>query len=182
MGSLLLTAAAAFAATNLDDILLLCLLFGRTDTPKDKARIALGQCLGLAALTLLGWLGGRGLAALPEAVLRLLGLVPLALGLRMMLRRQEEASAALPLSALGVAGLALANGGDNLGVYAPLFAQLTLGESALTALVFGLMTLLWCFLGATLSGLPPVERFLRRWGRELAPVVLVLLGISILMG
>ncbi len=171
-------AAAAFAATNLDDILLLCLLFSRAN----KGKVALGQCLGMGTLTLLSLLGGRGLGLLPDGALGLLGLVPLALGLRMLAAKEGSDRAELPLSALGVAGLALANGGDNLGVWMPLFARLSAGERAVTVLVFALLTGLWCVLGAFLARLPALERFLRRWGHRLVPVVLVLLGVSMLAG
>ncbi len=182
MGRLLARAAAAFAATNLDDILLLCLLFGRAKTAKDKGKIALGQVLGLLTLTLVSLLGGLGLGALPKGALRLLGLVPVALAARMLLWQDREQGSALPMSVLGVAGLAVANGGDNLGVYLPLFAQMTVGECLLTAALFTALSGLWCLLGASLARLPLLEEFLRRWGDKLVPVVFLLLGISILLG
>ncbi len=181
MHGVLWTGIAAFAATNLDDLLLLCLLFGQAGTSADRRRIALGQVLGLTVLTVVSLLGGLGLGQLPAGILRLLGLVPIALGLRMLFGKTEERSAGLSLSVRGVAALAVANGGDNLGLYLPLFAQRTPGGCLLTAAIFLLMAGLWCLLGAFLAKLPPLERFLRRWGGKMVPAVFLLLGVSILL-
>ena len=40
---IILTAAASFAATNLDDILILTLLFSQAETRPDRLRIIAGQ-------------------------------------------------------------------------------------------------------------------------------------------
>ncbi len=182
MTALLAAAAAAFAATNLDDLLLLCLLFGRADSRRDKGRIALGQVLGLTVLTGISLLCALGLAALPHKWLRLLGLVPIALAIRLLLAKDREAAGSLPLSVTGVTALAVANGGDNLGVYIPYFAQLTGPELTLAALLFVALAGLWCLLALWLIRLPALRAFLGRWSERLVPVVFLLLGIGILLG
>ena len=181
-----ISAALSFAATNLDDILLLMLLFSAAKSAAHRRRIALGQFLGIGILTAAALLGGVGLSLLPDAVLRLLGLVPMYLGVRMLLQRRDaDAPAAIPAgagSALSVALLTVANGGDNLGVYLPLFAGYTLAQSLLTVVIFGALTGLWCLLAQGLISLPGLGETLRRRGSVLVPWVLILLGLYILLG
>lgn len=178
------TAVVSFAATNLDDILILMLLFSAVKDPRQSRRILLGQFLGVGILTGGSLLGAAGLGLLPELFLRLLGLVPFGLGLRAWMQRNRPAEeAASPAGAgplFSTALLTVANGGDNLGVYLPLFAGYTWQQSALVVLVFGLMTGIWCLLGKYLAGLPKLQALLRQSGSVLVPWVLMLLGLYIL--
>ena len=82
---------------------------------------------------------------------------------------------------LAVAGVTIANGGDNLGVYIPLFAN-SLAAIPLFVVVIGLMTLLWCFLGHVLVNNKVFGHWIRRYGHKILPVVLILLGFDILRG
>ena len=82
---------------------------------------------------------------------------------------------------LAVAGVTVANGGDNLGVYIPLFAR----EPRLVplyAVVFAAMTALWCFAGHRLVQNHLVGAQLRRYGHVALPFVLITLGMWILAG
>ncbi len=184
---MLLTAVTAFAATNIDDIFLLMLLFAQTRSRRDRLRITAGQYLGVGLLFAASLAGARAARALPPQVLPLLGLVPLALGVRELLeglRRPANRSDDAPPPAPGVLSVALltvSNGADNLGVYIPLFSGYAAPQLAAAGLVFAAMTALWCFLGCRLAGLPAVNRLLRRCRPVLVPAVLIFLGISILL-
>jgi cadmium resistance protein CadD (predicted permease) len=116
MLSSILASVASYAITNVDDLFVLMLLLGQG---RGRGRIAAGHCLGVAALTLLSLLGALGLGNLPIRFTCLLGLVPMALGVRCILARTgKDADAALPaatLSPLGMAAVTLGNGADNLG-------------------------------------------------------------------
>lgn len=181
----LFTAALSFAATNLDDIFILMLLFSGANDIRQSRRIVLGQFLGIGVLTAGSLLGAAGLGLLPDACLRLLGLIPFGLGLRAWLRRKDPAAEAIsPVgegTVLGTALLTIANGGDNLGVYLPLFAGYTRWQSGLVVLVFGFLTGIWCLLGKYLAELPKIQALLRRYGGVLVPWVLMLLGLSVLL-
>ena len=48
---IVITALLSFAGTNIDDILILTLLFSRAETAADKRRIVLGQYLSVLTLT-----------------------------------------------------------------------------------------------------------------------------------
>jgi len=182
MVEILAAAAAAFVSTNLDDLFILMLLFAHSETRVEKYRIAAGQYLGLGALTVFSMLCALGLGYMPEQYLRLLGLVPVALGIRAWIRRQEEAeNIGLQTGVLATAALTVANGGDNLGIYIALFAGFSVKGLIITVVVFTVFCGLWCLLGAKLAALPRVQAAIRRWKGILVPAVLILLGLSILL-
>jgi len=186
-----LTALTAFSVTNVDDIVILALLFSRLDRHFRVVHVVGGQFLGVATLVLLSLIGFLSRTALPHAWLGLLGLVPICLGLVQLVKLctadavEELASVdgarALDLaSVLGVAGITIANGSDNLGVYIPMFATTTADELLLTLAVFVLLTALWCFLGWWLTRLPALAALLSRYGAAVLPAVLIALGGAVL--
>ena len=182
MWEALAASTAAFAATNVDDLFVLMLLFGQAESRLARRKICLGQLLGLAVLTAASVACALGLGVLPKAWLRLLGLVPITLGVRAWLtRRGEDEQAPSAVGLLSTALLTVANGGDNLGVYIPLFAGFDGGQLTLCAGVFALMTLLWCLLGARLASLPRVGAAIGKYKAVLVPAVLILLGLYILL-
>ena len=181
-----MTAVLSFAATNVDDIFILMLLFSCAKRTQYSRNVILGQFLGMGVLTGGSLLGAAGLGLLPDIYLRLLGLVPFGLGLRAWLQRnkKEEQGNVDPAgggTVLSTVLLTVANGADNLGVYMPLFAGYTWWQSGLVILVFGLMTGLWCMLGKYLARLPKIHELLRRYSGILVPWVLMLLGLSIVL-
>lgn len=176
------TAAAAFAATNVDDLFVLMLLFGQAQSGADRRRITAGQYVGVALLTAVSLAGAWGLGRIPAQYLRLLGLVPIALGIRAWLQRGgPDETAGSALSVLAVAALTVSGGGDNIGVYLPMFTGMNGGEQGITLLVFALLCGLWCLLGSRLAALPAVGKAIARHKGWLVPLVFLLIGLSILL-
>lgn len=188
---LLLTAMAAFVATNIDDLLLLTLFFGQTNSNFHARHVVLGQIVGFAALIGISLLGYAGRLAVPERWLGVLGLIPLFLGVQGMLtwRREPEELAAMRLHPVGgavasvcaVAGVTIANGGDNIGIYAPLFARQDAAALLLTLAVFCVLLVAWCWLGWRLACQPQIAALLTEAGQVVTPLVFVVLGIVILL-
>ncbi|MDX8151697.1 cadmium resistance transporter [Patulibacter brassicae] len=182
------TIAAAiglFAVTNIDDLVILALLFGRAagDRRAERAILA-GQLAGFGAIVVLALVATAGATLLPDDAIPYLGLLPLALGVRAAwaLRGGEDEEGAPPALGVGaVAALTLANGGDNVGVYVPVFARADAGAVATTIAAFLVLVVAWCWAGRRLARHPPVARLLARWGHVLLPVVLVALGVAILV-
>jgi cadmium resistance protein CadD (predicted permease) len=181
VGEALLASVAAFAATNLDDLLVLMLLFGQAEDRLSRGKICLGQLLGIGVLTLASVAAALGLRMVPEQYVRLLGAVPILLGVRAWLDRDGEEERSSAVGVLSTALLTVANGGDNLGVYIPLLTGFSARQLALCAAVFAVMTLLWCLLGSRLAALPRVGGFIGRYKGILVPAVFILLGVSILL-
>jgi cadmium resistance protein CadD (predicted permease) len=81
---------------------------------------------------------------------------------------------------LGVAALTIASGGDNIGVYLPLFATWPWRNCAVLILVFLIMTAAWCFVAHWLAQHRSLRAPIAKWGARLVPVVLLILGFRIL--
>ena len=84
-------------------------------------------------------------------------------------------------SFFSVAAVTISNGGDNTGIYTPLFATYnSFSEVATLISVFMAMTAVWCTMGYYLVRHPLLEKRMRRFGRVVLPFVLIGLGIYIL--
>ncbi|BCL12781.1 cadmium resistance transporter [Micromonospora sagamiensis] len=177
-------AAVVFAATNVDDIVVLTVLFvaARATGRPRRWQIVAGQYAGIAALVAAAVVVAAGLLVVPEPWTGLLGLLPVALGVRALLRRDADEAAAVVGGVAGVAGVTIANGADNIAVYVPVFRTLAPAEALVFLLVFVAGVGLWCLAGARLGGHPRVVRLVERAGHWLVPVIFVAIGVVILAG
>ncbi|MFJ6079875.1 cadmium resistance transporter [Streptomyces sp. NPDC092369] len=183
-------AIGLFAVTNIDDILILSLFFARgAGHPGSARRIVIGQYLGFAAILAVAVTAAFGATFLPESVIPYLGLLPLALGLKAAWQAwkqhgdeddEQEAAGDGPAS-LEVAAVTFANGGDNIGVYVPVFATAGVGGMSVYAVVFLVLVGVWCFAGRYFATRPIVAKALGRWGHILLPLVLIAIGLLILI-
>ena len=173
-----------FAATNVDDMLVLAVYFGQSANGR---RVVLGQYAGFLAILAVSVLGALGAGLLPEAAIPYLGLLPLLLGIRAgwrLWRERHEPEDDEPVAGPGVwqvAAVTFANGGDNIGVYVPVFAVAGVGGMTVYAMVFLVGVAVWCAAGWFLATRPLVARGLARWGHVVLPVVLVAIGLVILI-
>ena len=191
---MLATAAQTFGlfiATNIDDIIVLSLFFGRGQgQPGTTRRILLGQYVGF-----IGILGTAVVVALgaqvvlPEEVLPYFGLIPLSLGLWAAWRTwrnrdEEDDEAQLEDKRVSVGTVALvtfANGGDNIGIYVPVFVSLNWPAVLAFCLVFLLLAALLVFAARWITARKPIAEALERWESILFPLVLIALGVIILV-
>jgi cadmium resistance protein CadD (predicted permease) len=188
---ILAQAAGLFAVTNVDDILLLALFFAQGSGHRGVTRtIAAGQYLGFTAILLVAAAAAYGATFLPESVIPYLGLLPLLLGVRAGRRAwadrtsdegEQSRRTQDPPRALEIAAVTFANGGDNLGVYVPVFATTGIGGTSSYILVFLVLVAVWVAAGRYFATRPLVARVLSRWGHVLMPVVLIGLGLIILL-
>jgi cadmium resistance protein CadD (predicted permease) len=79
-----------------------------------------------------------------------------------------------------VASVTIANGGDNVGIYIPLFATLTISKKLTMAFIFLMMTALWCFAARYLSKHPMIRNMVGKYGHIITPFVFILLGVYII--
>ncbi|WP_433042504.1 cadmium resistance transporter [Dactylosporangium sp. CS-033363] len=183
-------AVGLFAVTNVDDIVVLALFFAQGAGHRHAARtIAAGQYLGFAAILGVAVAAAFGATFLPEPAVAYLGLLPLALGIRAAVqawrhrRDADESPDARPGGprTLEVAAVTFANGGDNIGVYVPVFATAGIGGMSVYVVVFLALLALWIAAGRYFATRPLVARALSRWGHVLLPVVLIGIGLLILV-
>ncbi|GHG18196.1 MULTISPECIES: cadmium resistance transporter [Amycolatopsis] len=177
-------AAAMFAVTNVDDLVLLAVFFGQAAGRRGALRVVAGQFLGFAAILAVSVAGALGAGLLPDGAVRWLGLLPVLLGIRAAWQAWSQDDDEPPRAAgvLGIATVCFANGGDNVGVYVPAFAAT--GPAGLVGyvVVFLAGVAVWCAAGRFLATRPGVARVLARWGHVVLPVVLIALGVLILLG
>ena len=197
------TGAAAFIATNIDDLFILMLFFAQMNVTFRKQNIIAGQYLGFTALIVASLPGYFGGLIVPQAWIGLLGLVPILMGLTSLIQREKSASEVQmvteavvhpssrsvlgPIASLltpqtySVAAVTVANGGDNIGIYIPLFANSNLSRLIIILSVFFLLVGVWCYIALQLTRHPAVAKVLTRSSDVLVPIVLVGLGIFILI-
>ena len=80
-----------------------------------------------------------------------------------------------------VAAVTFANGGDNIGVYVPVFAVVGLVGMPVYVVVFLAGVAVWCAAGRLIATRPVIARALSRWGHILMPIVLIGVGAFILI-
>jgi cadmium resistance protein CadD (predicted permease) len=178
--ALLGQAIAAFAATNVDDLFVLMVLYASGSRLKTAIS---GQLLGIGALVVVSLVLSLGAMLVPPEWAGLLGLGPIAIGVLQLTRLRSgdhDEGSAPGLGVLPVAAVTIANGADNIAVYGPLFARRDGLEIAVISAVFAVLVVVWCLGARLLARAPGIARVLERWGHVLAPIVLVMLGLHIL--
>ncbi|WP_413173017.1 cadmium resistance transporter [Anabaena azotica] len=193
----------AFAATNIDDIIILLLFFSQIDSNFRRRHIFIGQYLGFAVIILLSLPGFFGGLVVKREFIGLLGLLPIAIGIKQILNREEESTEiqavnpdfaeslhpnpifAFLLSILHpntykVAAVTVANGGDNISIYIPLFAGQDVTSLGIILAVFLGMVGVWCGIAYLLSRQATIGFLLSRYGKAVVPFVLIGLGLFIM--
>jgi cadmium resistance protein CadD (predicted permease) len=182
---------AAFAATNIDDIFVLMMFFSFSSMTFPVKQVVLGQYIGIGLLVAISALGSFISLAVPTYIIALLGIVPIVIGVKKLVvfRKKNESNSKQAvqnkkknnLVFAAVAAVTFSNGGDNIGVYTPLFAKYN-SVSQITALatIFMAMTAVWCIAAYYLVNHPLVASKIRRAGHVILPFVLIGLGIYIL--
>jgi len=188
--SLIAIGVAAFAATNIDDIFVLMIFFSSSMTFPVK-QVVLGQYIGIGLLVAISALGSFISLAVPPYIIALLGIVPIVIGVKKLIafRKKKESNSKQAvqdkkknnLNFAAVAAVTFSNGGDNIGIYTPLFAKYN-SVSQITALatIFMAMTAVWCIAAYYLVNHPLVASKISRIGHIILPFVLIGLGIYIL--
>ncbi|MEH2393772.1 MAG: cadmium resistance transporter [Nostoc sp.] len=193
----------AFIATNIDDIIILLIFFSQVDVNFRRRHILLGQYLGFTAIIIVSLPGFFGGLIIQREWIGLLGLLPIAIGIQQLIYRKEETITvqtvssdfsqststnpvlAFILSVLHpqtykVAAVTIANGGDNLSIYIPLFAGHDLASLGVILSIFFVMVGVWCAIAYFLSRQPTIAYILNRYGKAVVPFVLIGLGLFII--
>jgi cadmium resistance protein CadD (predicted permease) len=202
-------AVAAFIATNIDDLAVLLLLFARvrteakdrTQANRERRRIVLGQYLGFSVLVAASLPGVFARSIFSPSYLRWLGIIPLIIGIVSLLNRSTDDESPIPPASqahhqgyrqdarpiwrdpytYAIAGLTIANGGDNIAIYLSFFANQTTASLTISAIVFYLMVAIWCAIAYYLDRHSSVATAIDRYGSAIVPWVFICLGIYILM-
>jgi cadmium resistance protein CadD (predicted permease) len=181
-------AVGVFAGTNVDDIIVLTVLFlsARSAGRPRPWQIWIGQYTGIGVLVVISVLAALGLTIVPDQWVGVLGLVPLALGVRGLvgvIRTRGDGRDAAPVAATGlasVAGVTIANGADNVSVYTPLLRTIGVTNSVVTVTVFAVLIAVWCAAGSWLGSHRRIIAIVQRYGLWIVPAVFMLIGAIII--
>jgi cadmium resistance protein CadD (predicted permease) len=185
----IVTAVAVFAATDIDDAVVLVVLniaSRATGAPK-RWEIWAGQFIGIGLLVLVSFLAALGLSTVPVKWVGVLGLVPLLRGIQGLARlirdRRVDDPDPPPLArGLGsVIAITVANGGDNIALWTPAFRIMGAADTVVTVVVFAICIAGWCLFGQFAISHQRLVEALRRSSRWLVPVVLTVLGVYIIV-
>lgn len=183
--AIIATAAGVFIGSNIDDLIVLIVLFLAARSGKLPAsRVVAGQYLGYGLLVAGSIVIALGLAAVPQRWIGVVGFVPLGLGLWGLLgaiRHGPEHQRVLARRLWAIAALSIANGSDDLSVYAPLLRTNSVGDDVLIVLVFLVMVAVWCAIAWWLGTRRRVIKALKRFGHWLVPLVFIAIGLVVIV-
>ncbi len=202
LGEVIIAALASFAATNIDDLVILTIFFAQVNATLRCRQIVVGQYLGFTAIVIASLPGFFGGVFVPKAWIGILGLVPIVIGVIRLINQKDDEiqsvsgeviaksgntsvlsviASVLSPQTYNVAAVTFANGGDNIGIYVPLFASSDLVSLVVTLGVFYLLLGVWCYIAYLLARTSGIAHVLTRYGNAIAPIVLIDLGIYILI-
>jgi cadmium resistance protein CadD (predicted permease) len=184
MTETIVTSIIAYIGTNIDDIIILMLLFAQPNV--NFSRILFGKWIGIGILTAISLFGAFGIGLILPEYIRILGVIPILLGFKAFFsyRKDQDESPTEEkknVAIWNVAAITIANGADNLGIYIPLFTGYSFLQILIAVAIFAVMTFLWCILGSKISKLSPIQKLMRKYSRIAVPVIYIALGIYILL-
>lgn len=186
---LLGVAIVVFASTNVDDIFVLLGFFA--DRKFRAKQIVIGQYLGIATLYGFSVVASLLVLVIPATYIGLLGFAPIYFGLRRLWElwkgtdtdddpEDHSKAAAGHGNIAAVTLVTIANGGDNISVYTPLFATRSAYEILAIGFIFAILTAIWIAAAHSLVNHPKLGAPIRRYGHRVVPFVLIAIGILIL--
>ena len=192
---LILLGIIVFIITNLDDFLLLLLFFGNESY--SVREIVVGQYLGISLLIFISGILSLVSLIIPPTWIGLMGFLPILIGIRQFLKirsngynknfiekliqqSKNKMFGQFGSKIFAVSIVTISNGGDNIGVYVPLFAIHTIGQILLFIAVFLLITSVWCFMAYYIANHTYAGEKIRRYGYIIMPFALIGLGMWIL--
>jgi cadmium resistance protein CadD (predicted permease) len=127
-------------------------------------------------------------AFLPPGIIPYFGLIPLALGLWAAWQAWRDDDddddakvAGKNVGVFTVAAVTFANGGDNIGVYVPVFLSVRPAAVVAYCVVFLILVAVLVLVAKFVATREPVAEVLERWEHVLFPIVLIALGLFILV-
>ncbi|QFS46093.1 transporter [Nostoc sphaeroides CCNUC1] len=179
------------------------IFFSQVDGNFRRRHIILGQYVGFAAIIIASLPGFFGGLVVQREWIGLLGLLPIAIGIHHLVYREEDTITVQTVSSdfnqstptnpvlsfilsvlhpqtYKVAAVTIANGGDNISIYIPLFAGHDLASLGVILSIFFVMVGVWCAIAYFLSRQPTIADILSRYGQAVVPFVLIGLGLFIM--
>ncbi|MEH2206206.1 MAG: cadmium resistance transporter [Nostoc sp.] len=198
---------ATAVATTFDDNIYLTAFFSEVNRTFRPQHVVVGEIIGFTALVTVSCLGFLLGLAIPSTWTGLLGILPILIGLNNLFNLNkddsaEDKSANLKINSkfkgfdsrkrslwdvirdrqtYRVSAVTISNGGNNLGIYIPLFASNSIQNLAVIVPICYFIVCCWLFMSYTLTHQPGIALVLSRYAGKIFPFVLMWLGFRILM-
>ena len=200
IGYLIILGISSFVSTNIDDIFLLIVFFSNV-LRYPPYQVVIGQYVGIGLLVTISIIFSLVSLVIPSFLIGLMGFVPIVIGIKKLLEKhnkeklmridsnansfknknQNKSTSSL-LSFVSVAAVTVSNGGDNLGIYTPLFAVYnSIDQLIIFIAIFMIMTALWCSIGFYLVNHSFLANRIQYIGHIVLPFVLIGLGLYIII-
>ncbi|MBI5681329.1 MAG: cadmium resistance transporter [Methanobacterium sp.] len=186
---LIFTSIMAFVATNIDDLFILTLFFANPNIK--NAHVVIGQYIGILSLIMISLMGYFFKFIIPISFLGLLGIIPILIGIKAIINLKKNEKIHVDemsqnkgfksSSIFLVALVSFSNGGDNIGVYMPLFASMDLYQTLEVVGIFILMIGIWCFISHSLTNNEILRDKIKKYGHIIFPFVLIIIGLFIIL-
>lgn len=206
MQGALVTGAAAAFATTFDDNLYLTLFFGKVNRTFHPRHVVIGEYVGFTVLVGVSLVGFLSRFVVSDIWIGLLGLLPIIIGISQLLSQDDDSDVIHTVSnslktpiekaqksprslwatlrdpqTYRVSAVTIANGGNNIGIYVPLFAASPLPKLGVIVSICYAAIGLWCFLSYHLTRQPAIAFVIARYARRFFPFVLIWLGSKIII-
>ena len=183
----IVTVIVTYLATSFDEIPVLFLMYSKAKKKGEGKYITIGYFVGTFLLVGIGLLGAYGLLLIPSQwVVGLIGLIPLILGIKTLIKGEEEEQVESITSRFRFLGLQMlmitfAFGADDLGVYIPLFTTFRGSDIIRMLFVFAVGTGMLCIISYRLVRIDRLVAFVEQKERYVVGIVFVLIGIYVLL-
>lgn len=176
----LVLGSVAYAATNLDNLLLVSSIAA---AGAGRASVLRGWLVSAAAVLGLSIVFSIAAGAIPPRVLGWTGLVPVLLGIRLLLRAGDSGDddPAISSGTLPIAALLLANSSDTVATFGPLLAESEPVAQLAMLVGFLLATTTLGLLGMKIAARLDTATALTRLAAKISPLVMIAIGIYILL-
>ena len=204
--SAIATGAAVALATTFDDNIYLTSFFGRVSRTFRPRHVVVGEFLGLTILISISLVGFFVGMIVSDMWVGLLGVLPIMIGIHQLMSKEDDESNDVieelekVHTEVGrprikqslwstirdpkthrVTAVHVSNGGNNVAVYIPLFASSSLPSLGVILTMCYMTIGFWCFCSYNLTRFPGISVLIARYGRKIAPFVLIYLGFSIII-
>jgi cadmium resistance protein CadD (predicted permease) len=200
IGYLIILGISTFVSTNIDDIFLLIVFFSNA-IRYPPHQVVIGQYVGIGLLVAISIIFSLVSLVIPSFLIGLMGFVPIIIGIKKLIEKHNQEkmmridsnttsfkninqnkSTSSVISFVSVAAVTISNGGDNLGIYTPLFAvNNSMDHIIIFIAIFMIMTALWCSIGFYLVNHSFLANRIQRIGHIVLPFVLIGLGLYIIL-
>jgi cadmium resistance protein CadD (predicted permease) len=181
-------AAGAYAATNLDNFILLVALLARYRN--HRAIVIAGFFASTLVLAIVGLWIGKAANFVPVQYLGLLGFVPISIGvieLFKLRRGNTNATEAKEELADGgqkvfttTLGTQLGNGADTIVVFGVLFIDSVPAADILTVITFAAMAFIFVCVGIYAVRHPALSEWIDRYAHRVMPFILIIVGVYVI--